>query len=70
MGGTKETYGANWPESSDRSPPLSLHFPLMILRGPKGIWAPTPLFCAPVLETVCELEGHESRVFKSVFSQP
>lgn len=41
---------------------------LMILRGPKAIWAPTPLFCAPVLDTVCELEGHESRVFKSVFS--
>jgi len=40
----------------------------MILRGPKSIWTPTPLYCSPVLETTCELEGHESRVFTAVFS--
>ena len=40
----------------------------MILRGPKSIWAPRPLYCAAALETACELEGHVSRVFKAQFS--
>jgi WD40 repeat protein len=40
----------------------------MILRGPKAIWAPRPLFCGAAIETAGELLGHDSRVFKASFS--